>query len=59
MVKVEHRVGDAAPGEPAQDVPYQRIAGDGQRRLGADQRERTEAGSQTRGQDTSAGIIRR
>jgi hypothetical protein len=47
-MQVEDEVGDAVRGEPADDAPDHRLAGDGDRGLGADVGQRTEARPQAR-----------
>ena len=50
-MQVEDEVGDAVRGEPADDAPDHRLAGDRDRRLGADVGEWTESSTEARGKD--------
>ena len=51
VMQVEHRVGDAGRAQLPQDPRDERLSRHGQRGLGADERERTQAGGEPRGQD--------
>ena len=50
VVKIEDRIGDIVAREPAEDALHEGLVADRQCGLRANQRQRTEAGSQTRGQ---------